>query len=370
MPRNGSAKAPAETGPSPDSVPPQAPPEGRPPKQRVPYRNQWGQVVGYYEVKASSPSAKTSSKSGTIQIPIKVSKAAQSKTGTGQATPGAAPPTTSFKSGTVQIPNNKSAGIKALMQKPATSALKKIAVVEAAPGVRGSCGACQQDVTDSHERVFSEGSYFHKDCFNTLMDAIDESKRAIREKMQAKTGVGRSAEPYKTVRISKSEAVEIPSIGNDANRVVEKGAVQGEVRGTCPSCQKAVTTEMPRLSVEGTYYHQECHDVMTKALQTAQVQGKARFSSSVSRRVPEPILESPKTPGGGKIPEDESPVSLPPYRAQQAGEELGESRGKCRLCGLDVYSTEDRCKDVSGDYLHKTCFDDLSANGPLPVGQV
>ena len=55
---------------------------------------------------------------------------------------------------------------------------------------------------------------------------------------------------------------------------MEKGAVQGEVRGTCPSCQKAVTTEMPRLSVEGTYYHQECHDVMTKALQTV---GAMRF---------------------------------------------------------------------------------------------
>jgi len=47
-----------------------------------------------------------------------------------------------------------------------------------------------------------------------------------------------------------------------------------------------------------------------------------------------------------------------------------QSRGKCRLCGLDVFSTEERCRDESGEYLHKTCFDDLSINGPLPVGEV
>ena len=57
-------------------------------------------------------------------------------------------------------------------------------------------------------------------------------------------------------------------LGNNVNGEVETDAVKGEMRGTCPSCQKPVTTEMPRLSVEGVYYHQECHEVMTKALQT------------------------------------------------------------------------------------------------------
>ena len=116
-------------------------------------------MVGYYS-DVSSP-GKGSVKSGTIQIPIKVSKAAaaSSAAATGPKT------AISYKGGTVQIPNNKSAGIQALMQKPAASALKKSAARRAEGaepiGLRGSCGACQQDVMDSQERVFSEASNAH-----------------------------------------------------------------------------------------------------------------------------------------------------------------------------------------------------------------
>ena len=50
--------------------------------------------------------------------------------------------------------------------------------------------------------------------------------------------------------------------------------------------------------------------------------------------------------------------------------DAGESRGTCRLCGLTVFSTQERCKDEMGEYLHKKCYDGISALRPLPVGQV
>ena len=110
---------------------------------------------------------KSSVKSGTIQIPIKVSKAAAANRGTLGSKSDSQPPASSYKTSTVQIPNDKSAGIQMLMQKPAASALKKSAARKPdgvdASGLRGSCGACQQDVMDSQERVFSEvnhDSYF------------------------------------------------------------------------------------------------------------------------------------------------------------------------------------------------------------------
>ena len=77
--------------------------------------------MGYYS-DVSSP-GKGSVKSGTIQIPIKVSKAAAAS----RAAASSPKTAISYKGGTVQIPKDQSAGIQALMQKPAASALKKSA---------------------------------------------------------------------------------------------------------------------------------------------------------------------------------------------------------------------------------------------------
>jgi len=55
--------------------------------------------------------------------------------------------------------------------------------------------------------------------------------------------------------------------------------------GPAPS----VSTNPPSRSA-GTYYHQECYDNMTRALDKVKVRGKARYSAAVSLRVPDPIV--------------------------------------------------------------------------------
>jgi hypothetical protein len=33
--------------------------------------------------------------------------------------------------------------------------------------------------TNCQKRINSDGTYYHEDCFNTLMEAIDESKKQV-----------------------------------------------------------------------------------------------------------------------------------------------------------------------------------------------
>jgi len=145
-------------------------------------------------------------------------------------------------------------------------------------------------------------------------------------------------------------------------------------RRCCATCQKPVTTTMPRTCVDGVYYHEECYASMEEAFTKAKVQGKARYgithlrickrisasfcvraharlyvhvcacvctcacefawtstysyaqtqtigrySSAVSRRVPEMISESPspqKTPGGSQGYFDNSDWSPAPMQVR------------------------------------------------------
>lgn len=365
--------------------------------QRMPYLNQWGQIMGYYMVKprdstqadmktvekknaikkvedkAPAPTNENSFSEhplmGTVQIAKNVQAQVARRVSSVNRTP-----VTEMKRGesstrTVQVPKEQYGikGIKALVPIPETPLQSEVSTEADS---RGTCGACQQIVLNSQERVFSEGNYFHQDCFNTLLQAVQKSKTQIRNKAQ--TTSAPTSDPTKTVRISKDEFKAIPNQSEpddilESNPWADDGS---EVRGCCAACQKPVTTAMHRTCVDGVYYHNECFASMEEAFNKAKVQGKARYSSAVSQRVPAIIVESPsprKTPGGTLRQLDEgddwSPVPMEKLKWEVSPPlPTGVSRGECGVCSSIVYSSQERCRGDDGNYLHLACFDRVTAN--------
>jgi hypothetical protein len=253
----------------------------------------------------------------------------------------------------------------------------------------------------SQKRINSDGTYYHEDCFNTLMEAIDESKKQIKAKMLKAQGMPpeqKAVDLTKTVRVAKSEIQNLPmplppttaisqedtNAGDNQENITTNARDKqenitmtdaGEIRGCCAACQKPVTTAMPRTAVEGVYYHQECYDSMLRALDKVKVQGRARYSAAVSHRVFETIMESPsphKTPGGSQrrwteddewspMPAGESTSLQECFNAIPSCESsLMNSKGLCGVCQEHVYDTQRRCRSDDGVYMHAECFADFS----------
>eukprot|EP00960_Hanusia_phi_P052472 761475-Hanusia_phi.AAC.3 len=65
---------------------------------------------------------------------------------------------------------------------------------------RGLCRACGSEVLTNQSRVCEEGSYFHADCHQILVEAIEAAKKQAREKTIAQLHANKSGDITRTVQ--------------------------------------------------------------------------------------------------------------------------------------------------------------------------
>mmetsp|Transcript_8489 Transcript_8489/g.28456 ORF Transcript_8489/g.28456 Transcript_8489/m.28456 type:complete len:463 (-) Transcript_8489:318-1706(-) len=159
-----------------------------------------------------------------------------------------------LEDGSTQFPGRKGISQRSVLDQAAPSAQGEKFTSPQSAESRGNCRACGREVLTSQARVCEEGSYFHSECHEILVEAIETAKREAREKTIAQLHANKGTDMSNFTR-----TIQQPILNTDNRRDMQSEASKPQSRGPCGICGEQVLTIHTRVCAEGQYYHKDCY---------------------------------------------------------------------------------------------------------------